>query len=311
MNRGRALGVFASGCYRPCFGDCVSLRAPHVWRSGSGDLVTLILMAALLTTAPGRAESTPGQLRWEPHADIPVTGALIATWALTEFPLKTTLAPTTCRSLCEPNAFDTSVRRVFNPSLQPTKFGFDRPDLVSNLVGFGAIPVALFGLDALLSRWKHGDGPFWADATLMLEASFAALALNQAIKFAVGRARPYTIGASRDLLASARAPNDHFLSFFSGHSTFAFAMAVSAGMIATLRNESWAWLTWLVGIPLAAGTAVLRLAADKHWATDVLVGSGWGALVGAGLPLLFHGRESSPPVTLSVSSEGIRLAGAW
>ena len=39
-------------------------------------------------------------------------------------------------------------------------------------------------------------------------------------------------------------------------------------------------------------TGYLRLAADKHWLTDVLAGAAIGATVGILVPLLFHGRRA-------------------
>ena len=43
-----------------------------------------------------------------------------------------------------------------------------------------------------------------------------------------------------------------------------------------------------VPLGLAAGVALLRIVADQHYATDVLVGAAVGALSGLGLGLLLH-----------------------
>lgn len=84
------------------------------------------------------------------------------------------------------------------------------------------------------------------------------------------------------------------LSFFSGHSSLAFSLAVSSGTVASLRGYRWAPLVWAVGLPVAAFTAYSRVAADAHYLSDVVVGSVMGALVGGGIPLLFHGRVDGP-----------------
>jgi membrane-associated phospholipid phosphatase len=50
-----------------------------------------------------------------------------------------------------------------------------------------------------------------------------------------------------------------------------------------------------VGGALATGTAYLRIAADRHWLSDVIVGMLTGVAVGIAVPLLFH--PTSTPVT--------------
>lgn len=219
-------------------------------------MLTLVLAVALSQDAGAVA-----RLRWEPRVDLPVTGAALAAWLVTELPAKAALAPDACR-WCEPNAFDTGVRRLFNPSLTPSPSGLAGPDLASNLL-LVATPMVMLGLDALLA-WRDGAlGEVPVDLVLIAEATLVAMGLTQAVKFAVGRARPYTVGASAEQLGEG---NDHFVSFFSGHTSFVFAAVAATGVVATQRGYRLAWLTWAVGVPLAAATGVARLAADKHWA---------------------------------------------
>jgi len=66
--------------------------------------------------------------------------------------------------------------------------------------------------------------------------------------------------------------NSDNLSFFSGHATLAFALAVSAGTIASMRHHKLAALMWATGLVLASTGAYLRIAADRHYATDVIMG---------------------------------------
>jgi membrane-associated phospholipid phosphatase len=153
----------------------------------------------------------------------------------------------------------------------------------------------------------------WAiDLVLIFEATFAALAVNQTVKFAAGRARPYSVDAPQELLEGARDPADHNLSFFSGHTTFTVGLAVSAGMIGVLRGYKLAWLTWAAAVPLALTTATLRMAADKHWMSDILVGAVVGSAFSVAVPLLFHGREASP-VSLRVTPTpgGLSVSGTF
>lgn len=261
-------------------------------------MVSSLVVALLLSQA------APQKLRWEPRADLPVTGALVTGWLLSEFAFKKQLAPAACR-WCETNGFDTAVRSVFNPNLVPSAEGFGGAHVASNLVGFVALPLSMLGLDALLA-WRDGVfvDAFPVDALLIIEATFSALGLNQAVKFAVGRGRPYTVGASPELLAGGHDLADNNLSFFSGHSTFSFGVVASAATVASLRGYRHAWLLWLVGAPLATTTAVLRLAGDKHWASDVLVGSALGLATGILMPTLLHGRVAVAPMGNGISVSG-------
>ena len=71
------------------------------------------------------------------------------------------------------------------------------------------------------------------------------------------------IGRTRPCAPSCGADNPNF-SFFSGHTTLAFS-TVGGPRLA-------------VSLPLAISTGGLRIAAGKHWLTDVLTGAGVGLL---------------------------------
>jgi membrane-associated phospholipid phosphatase len=271
-----------------------------------GHDATVFALALSLTLA-----ATPAPLKWDPRIDLPVTGTLVAGWVLSEFALKDALAPDACR-WCATNGFDTAVRRAFNPSLSPSSSGLRPAATASDLVGFVALPLVVAGLDALGAKDSPEFWKTWAvDLLIMVESTFAALAINQAVKFAAGRGRPYTAGADEALLAQARDPNDHFMSFFSGHTTFTVGLSVSAGVIGVLRGYRFAWLTFAVGVPMALATATLRMAADKHWLTDILVGTALGSAFSVAIPLLFHGRDTAPAVRLSPMPNGLAVSGSF
>ena len=238
-----------------------------------------------------------------------MTLGLGLSWVLTEVAFKRPLAPAGCH-WCQVNEFDTAIRRNFNPTLTGSLSGVVGYDIASNIVSLAAMPLLLFGLDALAER---NGSPTWAtqwaaDLNIIAEATFAAMAVNQLVKFSVGRARPYTINESNTFLATAADRDDQNLSFYSGHTTFAVSLAVSAGVVATLRGFKYAWVTWAVGLPLATATAVLRLAADKHWATDIIVGAAVGSAFAVALPLVFHGQRN---VRVGVQPGGVSVSGTF
>lgn len=267
-------------------------------------MLSTAVLVVVLTQAPE-------PLRWEPRADIPISGALTAGWLLSEFAFKKELAAPRCR-WCVTNGFDTAVRSVFNPGLTPSAQGIAGPDLASNLIGFVGVPLVALGLDGLLA-WKAGA--FWEtypiDFLLIVEAMLVAQGINQSIKFAAARGRPYTVGASPELLAQAKDVNDHNLSFFSGHSSFVFALVAGAANVAELRGYRHSWLIWAVGLPLAAATAVLRVAADKHWTSDVLLGTAVGMATGVLVPRLLHSRLGPVNLRLTPMGNGLGVAGQF
>lgn len=267
-------------------------------------MVPALLLTALIS------HQTPAQLQWDPRVDIPVTAVLATGWITSEI-LKKELAPPTCR-WCATNGFDTAVRQVFNPSLTPSSDGFGAAHVASNMVGFIAVPVGLFGLDALLA-WRAGalKDTFLVDALLVLETTMSAMAINQLVKFTVGRGRPYTVGATEEITAGGHDIADNQLSFFSGHSTFTFALVCATATIADLRGYRHAWTIWAVGLPLAASTAILRLGADKHWTTDVLIGSAVGTLAGVLMPRFLHGRVGTVTAKVAPVGSGLGLVGQF
>lgn len=152
---------------------------------------------------------------------------------------------------------------------------------------------------------KAIDG-FPLDALLITEATFIAGALNQAAKFAFARERPFVHFLPRGD-DGARSSDDN-LSFFSGHTTLAFALATSAGTVSTMRGYSLAPVVWASGLSLAVSVGYLRVAADQHYLTGVLTGAAVGTVIGVGVPLLFHSPYSSSSSASAPGATGQALS---
>jgi hypothetical protein len=105
------------------------------------------------------------------------------------------------------------------------------------------------------------------------ESAFFTLFVTEATKILVARERPSGSGENRRR------------SFFSQHASLA---AAGAGVMCAQSNRERIWgdrpvqraLPCGMGAALAVTTGMLRLAGDKHWATDVLMGWTVGALIG-------------------------------
>ena len=104
------------------------------------------------------------------------------------------------------------------------------------------------------------------------------------------------------------------MSFYSGHATLAFAMAVSGGTVASMRGYRLAPWIWGAGLSLAAATAYLRIAADRHYASDVTVGAVIGSLTGFAVPYLFHNpkrRFMAAPAPLDHGGVALAVRGTF
>jgi membrane-associated phospholipid phosphatase len=131
---------------------------------------------------------------------------------------------------------------------------------------------------------------FWEDALVIAQATAIAGLLNGIAKDSFARRRPN---------AGLQATGDANTSFYSGHTTQAFALAAAAGTVSTIRGYPSAPWVWAGGMTLAAGVGYLRVAADQHWATDVLAGAAVSGLVGFAVPWVFH-RVNSPGARVAV-----------
>jgi membrane-associated phospholipid phosphatase len=252
-------------------------------------LVTLIFLASapVVAGADAREEVPAPRLRWNPAIDLPVTATLAAGLLLSETVFKKALAPANCR-WCGHNAVDDAFTGLRVPLASQGTM-----DLLSYLT-VGVLPLAALGYDF----WQATDlKNFGIDALLVMEAMFAAATFNQVVKFAVGRERPFVARLAQEGKGTTHSPEDNNLSFFSGHTSMAFSLAVAVGTVAELRRYRHRVWVWTVGLSLATATAVLRMAADKHYFTDVLTGALVGGALGYFIPAWLHGVEEQPATT--------------
>ena len=247
------------------------------------------LAAALLLALPRAAPAAepPLDLRLDVPATLGVTGAALGLDLATVL-LQKELTPTTCR-ICGAGRFDTSVR----DALRWKDTG--AASTASDILGIGT-PALAAGALALAGLSAGGARTAAEDLLITGEAVSVAILATQIAKFSFGRLRPDAWAAP----GASQGPSAR-VSLWSGHTGAAFAAAVAAGTVARLRGyRSWPWILGL-GLAGAAATGWLRIAADRHWATDVLAGAAAGSAVGYGLPVWLHGRREGDRAT------GLRL----
>jgi membrane-associated phospholipid phosphatase len=144
------------------------------------------------------------------------------------------------------------------------------------------------------------------DVLLIGEAVALSGVLAQATKFVAARERPYAVHGT----LPSKGVDDH-LSFYSAHTTIAFSAVAAGGMLAQLRGDpAWPWV-YGVGFTAAAATGYFRMAADKHWLTDVLTGAVSGTAVGLAVPWLHRVRPGSAAVRITPAPRGVVLSGAF
>jgi membrane-associated phospholipid phosphatase len=214
--------------------------------------------------------------------------------------LKGELAPDACR-WCEDNPFDRGARsalRWSNPA---------RARRTSDAFGFAIVPaLALGGLVGAAARDDALHGA-WIDVAIVLEAAVLSADVTQIVKLIAGRERPFVHALDGARKTQTSYPADNNLSFFSGHSSLAFSLAVSSAMVASLRGYRLAPVLWTVGPVLAAFTGGLRVAGDKHYLSDVLTGAAVGAAIGALVPWLHARGDQQRSLSPSLSPSHVAL----
>ncbi|HVY26200.1 MAG TPA: phosphatase PAP2 family protein [Polyangiaceae bacterium] len=271
-------------------------------RFGAGFGVAIV---ATFAASSARAEPHVYQLRHDTRVNVAVT-ATGASWLILTELLKPSLVPEKCRWCYRAedggdllNPYDGWMRKrlLWNRTR--------RADIASSVVVGFIEPTMQLGLLAMSANREGAISAFPLDSLIVAESTVIAAVINQVAKFGFARERPfvhYLPRAPEALRELTSSPSDDNLSFFSGHTTAAFALATSSATVASLRGYRLAPLLWGTGLTLAASVGYLRIAADKHYLSDVLTGALVGSIVGVGMPLLFHSRKEEPSSSGSSSA---------
>ena len=200
---------------------------------------------------------------------ISVTVGLGAVWLANSTVLKSTFTSAECR-WCTPPGFDASARDavVWNDVKRAGFLSDMDAYVIAPAIGFTLLIIA--DRDASWSRLID-------DIIPVAETVAVSQVFVQAIKFMTARKRPYVHFNNEKYSSSS----EDLLSFPSGHSSLGFAITASAGMICHWRHYWTEPYVWATGIALSLSTEYLRMAADRHWLSDVVVGGAVG--LGAGL----------------------------
>ncbi len=148
------------------------------------------------------------------------------------------------------------------------------------IVALGAIPAGMY----LWSSLGH-DAPQAHETSLLAgEALANTLAVTEVFKFISRRDRPFVNNAEGNFFSSS--PTES--SFPSNHAAAAWALA------AVIGDEYPGWITRTAVYGLAAGVSVSRVIAEKHFPSDVLIGSAAGWLIGRYVYRTHHNFNLNP-----------------
>jgi membrane-associated phospholipid phosphatase len=206
--------------------------------------------------------------------------------------------------------FDDAVRkgiRLRSPGAR------DTVRLLSDVTGITTLGVALAIDSVVLPLLRGGLGTI-PELLLMDVEAIVLNSLTTSITFDLsGRARPSYNDCKRDPSFDPLCYAGSTTSFFSGHSSQAFmAAGLSCAHHQYLKlygDVVWDALSCAGSLTLATTTGVLRLAGDRHYASDVIVGALVGFAFGYGIPVLLHYSMPLPrkdmTVRVSPAGEGI------
>ena len=188
------------------------------------------------------------------------------------------------------------MEKEYNPISIPKYFG-DIGNLYDN-------PGTLYFTAGLLGTF-YGSGKVFNNdklqetTVLMIRSLLITGLATSVLKVAIGRERPYVNGNSNEYKPFSFDPD--YMSMPSGHSSSIFAMMT---VIAKQYDE------WYIKVPayaFAASVTAQRINTDKHWSSDVLIGSTIGYLIGSAIVKRYHYKDRYFDVQPTVSSRGLGL----
>jgi len=263
---------------------------------GRAALVFILGATCLLAPESARAADPP-RVEWSPEwpkfrpAELAFTSGLSLQVAEALF-----LYPKPRRNWEGGIVFDDAARNVLRLR---TRHERETASMASDILYYTLATYPLVVDAGIVAAGVHGSSEV---AVELLAMDLEAYALTGAIALTaekIGRVRPEDRGCQGNPGYSKNCGNDAKLntSFLSGHTTIAFT---GAGLICAHHQHLPLYgggapdaAACVAALTAASAAGALRIMADKHYSTDVLLGVGVGLLGGYGLPTLLHYGSSS------------------
>lgn len=242
------------------------------------------------------AEDAQSPYRLNLALDLTILGVGGAGWAVPQLFLDQIVKPSCPCDTREINAFDRGIAGRNQRTLSTIS------DIA--LVAVVALP---FGLEALDVRASDDTFLGWLqDAVVIGETIVVNGALDGLVKLGAQRPRPLLYGEK----PGSPALNDrgNYLSFYSGHTSTAFAAGLSYAQTFALRHPHSPYRPLVYAVAGGTGAAIgmLRIMSGKHFPSDVLVGAAIGSALGLVIPWL-HTRDRSLQLSAAALPNGIAV----
>jgi membrane-associated phospholipid phosphatase len=173
-------------------------------------------------------------------------------------------------------------------------------------IGLVALSVYPIVVDSALTALAYRRSPEVAGTMAVIDIqalSFTSL-VSGGVKRIIDRERPIATACREDPEHDPTCGSSgRHLSFLSGHTSISFT---AAGLICLHHSQlgllgfSGDVLSCVTSMTVATGVGVTRIAADKHYMTDVLAGAGLGLFSGYLMPYLVYYLPGRAPATLRV-----------
>ena len=267
----------------------------------------------LAAPTAGAQSDSPHRLRWQSNwrrvngVEYALTTGIFATFVAVWF-----LPPIEEAIWTDPILIDDVTRRGLRAR---SRSGRNINSRISDVLALAAYLPPLV-IDPFVVAGIDDQNPYVAWQLLVISTQSYAITvtLNAISKRVFARQRPYAIACAKDPEYSSSCTDaDRFRSFYSGHSA---VTATSAGLICAHHTHlplygggNYDRLTCVAALAGMLTTGAMRMIADKHWHSDVVVGHIVGLGVGYLLPTLVYygGFQSEPDPEANPRSAAIPL----
>jgi len=157
---------------------------------------------------------------------------------------------------------------------------------------------------ALLALSGEIENDFTTTVTMYFQTLLLAEAIPFVSKGITQRVRPFAYNDNAPL--KDKQNRNAKRSFFSGHTTTAFAMAVFLSTVYSDYNphSEWKTLVLATSLTLASAVGALRYSSGSHFPTDIITGAIVGSAIGYFIPFVHRKEESNLDVLFGINSNG-------
>jgi membrane-associated phospholipid phosphatase len=172
-----------------------------------------------------------------------------------------------------------------------------------------AAPLLPMLIDPLIVSWlARGDAKAAINLELVALEAFSYSGLGSFVSTHISRRQRPDSSECWRLHPDGKGCAIDTESFYSGHTAIA---ATSAGLVCANHSRMPLWGSAIadasacaLGTTAALASGLSRIAADRHYATDVLMGFGMGFGIGYAVPVLLHYSHTHTELALSLRPAG-------